>query len=288
MVDDSQSEYIALAEMEEVVVADKYYSEPEVLEFIFKIPTPQLSDGVKQDIKNSCVKRGYSVPTLESLAPTNMTVSGIISHLVSAGLPCVYSSSGMAFDREEIRVFFLEHDIALPWQLFPNSQLNSRRKMFQLLAQRKVKASLLEKARARQQDRDEQEERELRRLQLEEARARVNDVSTVAPIIEGQDTHVVAGKASQSNDFEARKKVYCAYLGRNHENKKWNAVAAYFHAAVEGGECSNEKISEITNHKGKIADLINRGENIAHKEGLPLLIMPPKREKQKGPRAPRH
>lgn len=178
MVDDSQSEYITLADMEEVVAADQYYSEPEILEYIFKIPTPPLSDDVKQDIKNSCAKRGGPAPSLESLTPTNMTASGIINHLVNAGLPYIYNTQGMAFDQEEIRVFFREHDIALPWQLFPNSQLNSKRKMIQLLDQREMNAPLLQNARVRQQERDEQDERELRHWQLEKARARAERVKT--------------------------------------------------------------------------------------------------------------
>ena len=172
MVDDSQSEYIALTEIEEVVTSDQYYSEPEVLESIFRITTPPLPDSVKEEIKNSCAAKGLPIPALESLTPTNMTASGIISHLVNAGLPYIHSRQGMVFDQEAIRVFFMAHEIALPCQLFPASALNSEQKMSQLLGLRKIQASLLEKANARQRNNDEQEERELRRFQLEEARTR--------------------------------------------------------------------------------------------------------------------
>jgi len=108
-----------------------------------------------------------------------------------------------------------------------------------------------------------------------------------APVVMSSDVLMVHGHANQAKDVGVRKQAYLDCLDRTHETKKWKALAAYFHASVEGGECSNDRIAEITKHKGKIADLINRGESVASREGLPLLTMPLKRVKQKGARPPR-
>jgi len=172
MTEDRPSECITLKELDEIIVSDPYYSESETLQHIFQMATQPLSVEVQQDIIESFAKSGEALPSLESLTPTDTTASGIVNHLINAGLPYTDNNKNMAFDREAIRVFFLAHDIALPWQLFPSSPSNSKQRLAQLLGLRKIQASLLEKANARQRNNDEQEERELRRLQLEEARAR--------------------------------------------------------------------------------------------------------------------
>lgn len=178
MTEHQLSECITTKELDKILTSDQYYSEPEVIDSIFNIPKKPLPDDVQQEILRTYTERGEPLPSLGSLIPTNMTASGIMSHLVSAGLPCVYSSNGMVFDTEVIRIFFLDHGIALPSKLFPASPSNSERKLKQLLDQRIIRASLVEKTRARQRDLDEQEERELRRLKLEEARARAEAVKT--------------------------------------------------------------------------------------------------------------
>jgi hypothetical protein len=111
-------------------------------------------------------------------------------------------------------------------------------------------------------------------------------VALQTPAAKARDVLMVDDQSDRTN-IDVRKQAYCDCLERTREMKKCNALAAYFHASVEGGECSNDRIREITRHKGKIADLIDRGESIASREGLPLLSMPPKREKQKGARPPR-
>jgi hypothetical protein len=172
MTEDKPSECIPFKELDRILTSDRYYSEPEVLESIFNISTPPLPDDVQQEILNACAEKGEPLSSLESLTPTNTTASGIISHLVNAGLPYSDNNQGVAFDHEAIRVFFLAHEIALPWQLFPSSPLNSKKRMSQLLGLREIQVSLLEKANTRQRNNDEQENRELRRAKLKEVRAR--------------------------------------------------------------------------------------------------------------------
>lgn len=171
-------EYATYTELNDFIISDPFYSEHEPLEAVFSTATPHMPNEAKEEIAVDCIRKGLPIPNFESLSPTNMTASGILDHLVSAGLPyfCDLNST-MMFPKDAVKEFFINNFLALPAQWFPNSPHNSEYGLEQLFENRKTGDALAKKERTRQKEQDEQVERELRKLQLEKLKAEIEEGS---------------------------------------------------------------------------------------------------------------